>query len=71
MRLISGTGTARSLGREKYWPAAFQLKNNKCIVKILKRLHDPFNYTNIHIKIPKYPQMQSFFFVFSEAKSVI
>jgi hypothetical protein len=26
---------------------------------------------NIHVKIPKYPQRQSFFFVFSEAKSVI
>jgi len=26
MHLLSGTGTARSLGSEEYWPEAFQLK---------------------------------------------
>jgi len=26
---------------------------------------------NIHVKIPKYPKRQSFFFIFFEAKSVI
>jgi hypothetical protein len=30
-----------------------------------------FIIQNIHVKIPKFPQKQSFFFAFSEAKSII
>jgi hypothetical protein len=40
-------------------------------MKITKRPYGLLNYTKYHVKIPKYSQKQSFFFVFSETKSVI
>jgi hypothetical protein len=64
-RLLNNVCAAHSLGREKHVRTSFRLKNNKYIMKILKRLHGLFNYT-------KYLQRQRFFFlIFSEAKSVI
>jgi len=55
MCLLNGTGIAHSLGREEQAPNAFQLKNNKYIMKILKLPHCPLNYTKYpckNIKIP-------------------
>jgi len=69
--LFNSDGATHSLGHEKHKSTTFWFKNNKYIVKIPKLPHGPLNYTNTHSKISKYPQRQSFFFVFSDVKNII
>jgi hypothetical protein len=62
--LLNGAGAAHSLECEKHAPATFQVKNNKYIVKILKRFHGPFNYTKCPCKNIKIsPKAKLFFFL--------
>ena len=63
MCLLNGTGTAHSLGREEQAPNAFQLKNNKYIMKILKRPHCPLNYTKYPCKNIKIPSKAKLLFL--------
>jgi hypothetical protein len=52
--------------------AAFQIKNRKDNVKILKCPHGPLNYIKYSSKDTKIPpKAKLFFWVFSEAKNVI
>jgi len=44
MHLFNNAGTAHLLGRVKYAPTTFQIKNKKNNMKILKHPHDPLNY---------------------------
>jgi hypothetical protein len=53
--LLNSEGVTHSLGYEKHESTTFWFKNNKYIMKILKRPHGPLNYTNTHSKVQKYP----------------
>jgi hypothetical protein len=45
MRLFNGAGASHLLRHMEHVPVAFQIKNRKDNVKILKRSHGPLNYT--------------------------
>ena len=64
MRLFNCAGVVHSLGHEKHNSTTFQLKNNKYIVKVLKRPYGPLNYTKYTCKnIKTLSKAKLFFFL--------
>jgi len=53
-RLLNDAGAVHSLGREEFTSVTFLFKNNKYIMKILKRLKVFLITQKIHVKILKY-----------------